>query len=192
MRTKPTALLAGLTVLVAAVQVSGSGPLGIYGIVEKVVFEPTEASPERIQVWGAFSFVEGPMPEGVQVISRSQRGYLYFTVPAGVTTDHRTAITREWLDLKSVAGTGQAVGFGRWAGGVLPEPPGPYFPRALHGTEASFRVRAAEQKPASPAPYWTNLGVVKISEQGTNGWVVKQLRDALKRSRSAASFRPAR
>jgi len=31
-----------------------SGRIGFYGIVEKVVFEPNETAPERIQIWGAF------------------------------------------------------------------------------------------------------------------------------------------
>ena len=46
-------------ILAGAAHLTASGPLGIYGIVEKVVFEPNEAAPERIQVWGAFTYVNG-------------------------------------------------------------------------------------------------------------------------------------
>ena len=180
MRMKPAVLLATLAIILATVNARASGPLGIYGIVEKVVFEPSEASPERIQVWGAFSFVEGTIPEGVYVISRSQRGYLYFTIPSGLSEMEGTTIRREWRDLRAIAGTGQAVGFGRWPGGARTEPPGAYLP-ALRAVEANFRVRPAEERAASPAPYMTNVGIVRISDQSANGWIVKQLREALKR-----------
>jgi hypothetical protein len=32
-----------------------SDPVGVYALVEKVVLEPNEKAPERIQIWGAFS-----------------------------------------------------------------------------------------------------------------------------------------
>src|SRR5688572_14319300 len=91
-------ILTAFVSLPAAVLVSASGPLGIYAIVEKVVFEPSEASPERIQVWGAFSYVEGPIPDGVMVVSRAQRGYMYFKLPsAGAQAEREaTMIKNEW------------------------------------------------------------------------------------------------
>jgi hypothetical protein len=145
------------------------------------VFEPGEASPERIQLWGAFSYVEGIMPDAVLVVSRPQRGYLYFRLPDVRSDAQSTTIRREWLDLKAVAGTGQAVGFGRWPGGARENPPAPILGPELRGMEAAFRVRPADEKPGSPAIYMTNAGIVKLSDQGSHGWVVKQLRDALKR-----------
>ena len=45
-------LLAGLAL--ATVPVGASDPVGIYAVVKKVVFEPNETAPERIQIWGAF------------------------------------------------------------------------------------------------------------------------------------------
>lgn len=165
---------------------AASGPLGIYGIVEKVVMEPNETSPERIQLWGAFSYVEGAMPDGLLVVSGAQRGYLYFKLhsyrPGAPSDAELTAIRREWRDLKAMAGTGQAVGFGQWPGGVRQSPPSVILGPALRGTEADFRVRAASDAPSAPAPYLINpVGIVKLSDQGANGWIVKQLRDALKR-----------
>ena len=70
--------LAGLLVIffLAAARLFASGPIGIYGIVEKVVFEPNERSPERIQVWGAFAYVDGGANSGLGV-SAVKRGYLY-------------------------------------------------------------------------------------------------------------------
>jgi hypothetical protein len=182
---KPEILFTAGVMLLAAFPVSASGPLGIYGIVEKVVFEPDEASAERIQVWGAFSYVEGPMPDGLLVVSRAQRGYLYFKLRSGapgMPSESEVAIIRnEWLDLKSVAGTGQPVGFGRWPGGVRENPPSVILGPALRGTERDFRVRPAGEAPTSPAVYHTNAGIVKLSGQGGHEWIVNQLRDALKR-----------
>jgi len=36
-----------------------SGPVGFYAVIEKVVFEPDEKAPERMQLWGAFAVVDG-------------------------------------------------------------------------------------------------------------------------------------
>jgi hypothetical protein len=45
--------------LLAVGDLTASGPVGIYGVIERVVFEPDESAAQRIQVWGAFAFVEG-------------------------------------------------------------------------------------------------------------------------------------
>ena len=59
---KPLAAVAVLiAVLFAAPRLFASGPVGIYGIVERVVFEPSEQAPERIQVWGAFAIVDSTL-----------------------------------------------------------------------------------------------------------------------------------
>lgn len=183
--TRSRILFAVGVILVAAFNVSASGPLGIYGIVEKVVFEPNEAAAERIQVWGAFSYVEGPIPDGLLVVSRPQRGYLYFKVPSGprgALAEAATAVIRnEWLDLKSVAGTNQPVGFGRWPGGVRENPPSVILGPALRGSEHEFRVRPAGEAPTSPAVYQTNAGIVKLPDAGNHAWIIRQLRDALNR-----------
>jgi hypothetical protein len=179
--------------LLAVGPLSASGPLGIYGIVERVVFEPNETAPERVQVWGAFAYADGVGDQGLNV-SPAARGYLYFKGPdvasgAATPRDVENAKT-EWADLKKVAGTGQVVGFGAWGyiGGfsaLKPEGPtsGPSVilarsPRG--GTSIDMRVRPASEKPVSPATYQTNAGIVKLSEQGSHAAIVRQLRDALK------------
>jgi hypothetical protein len=146
-----------------------SGPIGIYGIVEKVVFEPNEQAPERIQVWGVFSLAPNatgsPRMEDYQP---AQRGYLYFTLPSvsrasiGVDAKRLTdTALKEWADLKAVAGTGQAVGFGSgWT---------------------AQRVRPATETPANPSEYILNVGIVKLSETGSNAAVVKALKAAAAR-----------
>ena len=42
-------VLAVAALLVGAAHLTASGPMGIYGIVEKVVVEPSETAPERIR-----------------------------------------------------------------------------------------------------------------------------------------------
>jgi hypothetical protein len=112
-----------------AVQLSASGPIGIYGIVEKIVFEPNEQAPVRIQVWGVFARVDGNTNYAV---SPAGRGYLYLTLPAPPAQVE--SAKREWADLKAISGTGQAVGFGS-------------------ALDSGLRVRPASEAPASPTTY---------------------------------------
>jgi hypothetical protein len=173
--------------LAAAADLLGSGLVGIYGIVEKVVFEPNDKSPERIQIWGAFAFVDGGVSQ-TGMISKPQRGYLYFTLPSG--NDQLVAKT-EWTDLKAVAGTGQAIGFGNWGyigafnGLALRTSTSdgnpPYFLSSAPGRPTTdVRVRPESEAPASPAVYSTNTGIVKLVEQGSHADIVKQLKEAVK------------
>ena len=39
----------------AAMHVSASVPLGVYAVVDKVVLEPADAEPQRVQIWGTFA-----------------------------------------------------------------------------------------------------------------------------------------
>jgi hypothetical protein len=49
-----TMILALCGVLLIAVGARGSDPVGIYAVIDRVVMEPKEGTPERIQVWGVF------------------------------------------------------------------------------------------------------------------------------------------
>jgi hypothetical protein len=171
--------------LFGATHPTASGPLGIYGIVEKVVLEPDEKAPERIQLWGAFAYVDGVVGQGLTV-SAAQRGYLYFRLDRSQVE----AIKNEWADLKAVAGTGQAIGFGRWGyiggfGGLRPDMRSnmpPYIlERAPGNPQTDLRVRPASEAPVSPALYQTNTGIVRLPETGSHAAIVKQLKDALTR-----------
>jgi hypothetical protein len=193
MRAATTALvLTGL--LSTTVSARSSGALGIYGIVEKVVFEPNETAPTRLQVWGAFAFVEG-LPGPGLTVSPAARGYLYFRLPTADDGETRVTrpdtIRREWTDLKAVAGTGRAVGFGSWGYfGDFADLRADVDSRSLRGyvIEASpgrpitdLRVRPATEKPTSPALYQTETGMVKLSETGSHADIVKRLKEALRR-----------
>lgn len=183
-----------VAVLLASTLVVASGRIGFYGIIEKVVFEPNETAPERIQIWGAFAYVDGGASANTAV-SAVKRGYLYFRLRSGVsgfTSDAQAEQRKkEWNDLKAVAGTGQAVGFGSYGyigtfgvlepGGVAAPPSFLFENRPSGGDRADLRVRPADETPSNPATYQTETGIVKLSEAGSHAAIVRQLKDALKR-----------
>jgi hypothetical protein len=187
-----TLLAAAVASLLSIETLSASGLVGIYGIVERVVFEPTPGAPERVQVWGAFVYVDRAFDTEVGV-SDAKRGYLYFTLPRyPQRTNELEIVRREWADLQAVAGTGQAVGFGGWGyigafSGLQPDTPATGRPAYIlervpqGGTTTDLRVRPASEPPSGPASYQTNVGVVKLGTQGRHGEITKALREALGR-----------
>ena len=183
MKTAKVILVVGV-LLFAAADLVASGPVGIYAIIEKVIFEPSEQAPERIQIWGAFAVVDGGLTRP-GATSKPLRGYLYFKLPDGSA---QAAAKTEWTDLKTVAGTGQAIGFGNWGfvGGVQDfgsRPTSssgiPYFLELYPGGGRQTDVRVRRDYDAS-AVYSTNAGIVKLADQGSQAEIVKQLREALK------------
>lgn len=97
--------LAGLTIVfLSGAALRASDPVGIYAIVDKVVLEPNETAPDRIQIWGSFALSTGP---GMgDTYHTPVRGYLYYSfdsLNAEITT-------KEWNDLKSLAGTETCIG----------------------------------------------------------------------------------
>jgi hypothetical protein len=172
--------LAASLALVLLAPLAASGPVGVFAVIEKVVFEPngtTAANAERVQVWGAFSYVEG----GIQFagpLYDVERGYMYFTLPNGTRTQVHAA-RNEWADLKAVAGTGQGVAFGQWSA------PPQNRSDSLHVQVAvpwsrSHALYVQKQLPPEwgPTLYITNTGIVKLHE-ATHANVIKRLRDAL-------------
>jgi hypothetical protein len=174
-----------------------SGPVGIYGIVEKVVFEPDEANAVRLQVWGAFAFADPTQGSSTRsasagAVTRVARGYMYFSLPTQPNPrrpNEREMARREWSDLKAVSGTGQAIGFGEWGyvgrfEGLDPSERRPegYVPEESPvGHAGAFRVRPAAEAPDHPIVYRTNAGIVKLADSGGHADVVRALREALKK-----------
>ena len=183
-----------LAFMAATVGIRGSGPVGIFGIVEKVVFEPSDRAPERMRLFGAFAYVDGNEQTTI-VASPAKRGYLYFKLPdiaLNNSTPREIEATKlEWADLKAVAGTGQAVGFGKWgyisgfnqlSPEETPARPAVILERTGRGGRATdLRVRPLDEPPQGPATYQPDSGVVKLPETGNHAAVVKDLRAALKR-----------
>ena len=150
-------ITAGLVMLGACLALSvalrASDMVGIYGIVEKVVLEPSDAAPQRVQVWGAFALAEG---RG-STYQAPQRGYLYYTCPSGQESTCRN----EWADLKSLAGKKTGVGFGQR-----------YKPTG--------RVRGPQEKAASPDTYPIEMGIVKVEGASDRGSETMKVIDGLR------------
>jgi hypothetical protein len=149
------------TILVVA-PVKASDPVGVYALVDRVVFEPNEMAPTAVQVWGAFALAVNPEkrpypPE--EGYGPAAKGYLYYTCPAGKSAQ----CVAEWKDLQSMAGKDQVVGFGtRWGTG---------WPKLRH----------VDEKPASPDAYQMNIGVVPMGKYGEYPALAKDLKAALGR-----------
>lgn len=140
MRRSRFLVLAGLALAVLVAPVKASDPMGVYCVVEKVVFEPADC-PDRAQVWGACALAL-PQPGGQ--FKPPARGYFYYSIPTG----KEDAVRAEWADLKAVAGKGEAVGFGsRYA-------------------NTAGRFRPTTEAVAKPDPYPLNIGVVKLGKYG--------------------------
>ena len=174
-------------ILAAVTQVRASGTMGIYAIVEKVVLEPNDRSPSRIQIWGAFAYADADQ-RGES--SQAKRGYLYFSLP-GTKTE---AVLKEWADLKTIAGTGQAVGFGHYGyigrfSEIQPDAPTASPPRSAPpytlllfpggGSQIELRIRSASEPVANPVVYTTDSGLAKLSATGSHAALVTKLKKAL-------------
>ena len=187
---KPIAAVAFLiVVLLAVASLFASGPVGIYGIVERVVFEPNEQAAERIQVWGAFALVDGGTGKPLGT-TPPVRGYFYFKVPTvfgGWAKGDVATVRREWNDLKAVAGTGQAIGFGSWGYVGRFEDPHRggqtyFFENVPKGGERTdLRVHVSATPRPTPVTYQTDSGIVKLAAAGSHAAVVKQLQAALEK-----------
>jgi len=129
------ALLAGIASTARA-----SDPTGIYGFVDRVVFEPGDAAPERVQVWGGFALADAKNRDAYH---DAARGYLYFKLRPG----EETIAKKEWADLKSLAGTGQIVAFG-----------------SRRSTNA-LTLRKADAKAESPDVYPIGWGLTKVKDR---------------------------
>jgi hypothetical protein len=135
-------------VLVLAGGARASDPNGIYGRIDKVVLEPNDAKPERIQIWGTFAFAK---VRSVDDYDKPVKGYLYYALVPGKEDQCRN----EWADLKKMAGKDQCVAFAsRYA---------------KLGT-----LRAADQKPKDPDAYVLGRGVVKINASHPQAQALKE------------------
>lgn len=153
MMRRTVGLIAVTASLALTVVLQASDMVGVYGVVEKVVMEPNETVPQRIQIWGAFALAEG---RG-STYGAPQRGYLYYSCPSGQESTCR----KEWSDLKSIAGKNTAAGFG-----MRYKPTG--------------RIRKADEKAASPDPYPIEMGVVLVDNGVDRGSDTMKVIDALK------------
>ena len=158
-------LLVGVTLIFTAATLSASDPVGVYAIVQKVIFEPNDKAPERIQIWGVFALAD--TSRGGDYYTKPLRGYMYYSLPKG----RESVALKEWADFKAVAGTGQGVAFGaRYSmlGKVHPDSEKPGSPETY-----------------APDSYFANgIGVTKVNPargyQDNMNDIVSQLKAALK------------
>jgi hypothetical protein len=148
-----SAAAALLLAFVATQPMLASSWVGIYAIVDKVVFEPSESAPERIQIWGVFVVPDRMSPSQY---GAPQRGFLYYRMPPGKWEQ----ITRkEWADLKTVAGTGQTIAFAQY---WVPDPNDPNG-----NPHRSLEVRVHKRGVvASSDVYPLGIGIVKMKNDG--------------------------
>jgi hypothetical protein len=126
--------------------------IGIYAVIDQVTFEPDGASPNLVRISGVFVV---PIPMSSGDYRTPQRGYLYFRIRPAMEQASR----RDWNQLKSIAGTGQVVGFAQyWV-------PNPGDPSGYHSLEVTVH---ADHDAASPDAYPSpNLkGIVKHRRRG--------------------------
>src|SRR2546428_437433 len=182
-----------MLLLIAINATSKSGTADIYALIEKVVLEPNDVAPERVQIWGAFAF-DRPGNWTPPDFTRAQgyppnqpgRGYLYFKLPA-VETEARAARS-EWAELKAIAGTGQAIAFGRinyvYFGMMRNQHETDFidsngFVFSAAGEE-SVRIRKESAPPHDPVTYPASAGIVKLPNTGNFSVLLTQLKEALK------------
>jgi hypothetical protein len=152
-------MIGGLVILSVAcagwaVTLQASDPVGVYAVIEKIVLEPTDAAPQRVQIWGAFAVADR---DSTDTYGAARRGYLYYSCPQ----EQESVCRNEWADLKSVAGKSTGIGFG-----------GRY--------KDSGRVRQADEKVASPDTYPIQLGVVRMTGFRTSLPVIDRIKAALR------------
>jgi hypothetical protein len=177
-------LLAVTALFVITLNVRASGPASMYAVIEKVSFEPNETAPDRIQIWGAFSFVQGTLKSPFLTLA-PERGSMYFRIAPNATEAQKQTIRKEWADLKAVAGTGQAVGFGNWfyfgnfADAAVK---GAILANNVDRSQGSdkLRVRKDSEPKGEPTIYTTDAGLTKLPATGSHAAVVGQLKALVK------------
>jgi hypothetical protein len=145
--------------------------IGIYAVIDQLTFEPDGASPNLVRISGVFVV---PIPMSSGDYRTPQRGYLYFRIRQGMEQASR----KDWNQLKSMAGTGQVVGFAQY---WVPNPGDP-IGNPHHSLEVTVH---ADQDAASPDAYpLPNLkGIVKHGDRGDPDFdeIAAQLQKALRR-----------
>ena len=151
-------MLSGLVVagacVLATVTLRASDFVGVYTVIDRIVLEPSESAPERIQIRGAFALSDGQRGSGY---GEAQRGYLYYSCPPA----QLTACRREWADLQSVAGKNIGVGFG-----------GRYIPTG--------RIRKADEPPTAPDVYPIERGITRLSPNHDSLPVIDRIKAVLR------------
>jgi hypothetical protein len=114
-------------------------PVGGYVVVDKVVLEPSEGAPTRVQLWGTFVLASS---RGGSAYGHPQYGYFYYSAVSG----QEDVCRREWDDFKKAAGTAEVIGFGH-----------SYYRKGLG------QLRGHGEEVKSPDPYPLGQGLTKVT-----------------------------
>ena len=81
MKTRTIAIVLALAAVwtAGAARLDASDPIGLYAVIDKVVVEPAQGQPQRIQIWGSFALADTTNKDDY---GTAQRGYLYYSCPA--------------------------------------------------------------------------------------------------------------
>ena len=148
-------ILIGILAVAYTGELRASGPIAAYAIVENVVMEPNDTTPDRVQVWGVFMLEMSPQSSSY---SSPQRGYLYYRIPSNNDAKATRAV---WADLKKMAGTGTTIGFGSGSAAVA---------------SGAGRVRKVTETPANPDAFPIGNPVISMNDFTP---IVNQLKGAL-------------
>ncbi len=140
-RTVCIAWTTALLALACQTPAWASDPIGAYALIDKVVLEPSEQAPTRIQVWGAFTLATRTNGD---TYAEPVRGYLYYQVVKG----KEEVCRKEWADMKKIAGTGEVIGLGS------------RYSRVALGT-----VHRASEKAEKADPYPLGMGLIRVRRE---------------------------
>src|SRR5689334_3769960 len=93
---------AGLAIMLAwTAEASAGGPPPVCMALDKIVLEPNDVAPTRIQIWGTFIFLE----DSRTTYGNPVRGYFYYTAVPGKEEECR----RQWASLRNLTQNGDDI-----------------------------------------------------------------------------------
>ena len=126
---KPVYCLVGLLGLCfATAEAHAGGPPPVCMAVDKLVFEPNEEAPTRVQIWGTFALLNGSKAG----YGEPMRRYLYYTAAPGKEAECR----KEWAKLKKLLAERHLISYG-----MCGQP------------EVADQLRKPSEKPEAPTPF---------------------------------------
>jgi hypothetical protein len=114
-------------VFCAVAEVRAGGPPPVCMAVDRLVWEPSEAAPTRIQIWGVFTLLQQGTKYGTPI-----RGYLYYAAPKGREEQCR----KDWKVLSQLVAENHLVAFG-----------------ACNQPRVDSHIRKPGDKATSPVPF---------------------------------------
>jgi hypothetical protein len=93
-----------MIVLTLTAEGRAGGPPPVCMAVDKIVLEPNDEAPTRIQIWGTFILLDGSRT----MYGAPQRGYLYYAAVPGKEEECR----KEWANLRKLAAEDRIVAYG--------------------------------------------------------------------------------